>query len=583
MNTSTFQLRSAELSGNTLCGYAAVYDTVSLVEPGRYEMIARGALDDVLAAEGTDVVAVSPTHDMARVLGRQSAGTLRLRNDDEGLAFEIDLPDTSYANDLRALVERGDITGASFGFLPAKGGVEVRVIDGRRVHVVTNIAWLRDISPVAQPAYGGTSVSLRSIGAPTGRSQLIAARARALGKEFHMPATTATEGHADVVARLGALAEERSLTADEITEFETAADALEAERRTEAVSARARAFRAVAPLVDVAPAAPAGDTLERAFEAFLRTGAPNDDIVELRAQGEGTGSAGGYLVPDGFLARITEAMKAFGGIQDVAEVITTTTGNPLPWVTNDDTSNEGGITAEGATPSTGSDITFGQKTLGAYKYTAQGADGNPVRVSNELLQDAAFDISAFIARKLGQRIQRNVAGDFVTGTGVGQPLGIVTGLTGVEMSSGGPTYNDLIDFIHTVDPAYRQGGNCRWAFNDSSLAAIRKLTDSNGDPLWKGVADNMATGLGGGTLLGYPVSIDQGFGDIVASNGADDNWGVFGDLRAGYVIRMVRGVVVNVNPYSRMNEGQVEFSAYARMDGTQNDTSAYTALAGYTA
>lgn len=384
------------------------------------------------------------------------------------------------------------------------------------------------------------------------------------------------------IDEISATAEERSLSSDEIELFESAETFLRSAAKTVEIQERARNLNTV-QTIHVARKAGGEDTIERAFEDYMRTGVANADITELRAQSTGTGSAGGYLVPEGFLAKITETMKAFGGLANKANQITTDSGNPLPWITNDDTSNTAVTAAEGSAAATGADLTFGQKTLGAYKYASTGASGSPLRVSVEMLQDSSIDINGLVTRKLGQRIARALAPHLVSGTGVGQPLGLLTGVTGVEMSSGGPTYNDLIDIIHSLDPAYREMGNAAWLFNDSTLKVLRKLEDSNGDPLWKGVADTMATGLGGGTLLGYPVVIDQAVGDIVSSSGADDNWCAFGDFHLGYVLRQVRGVVVNVNPYARMNEGQVEFSAWARYDATQDDTSAYVAGAGYTA
>lgn len=385
-----------------------------------------------------------------------------------------------------------------------------------------------------------------------------------------------------VVSTLGEAAAERALDDSEVEQYEAAEAAVRSFQRTDGIRQRAANLTAISPAaVHVAPPV-VDDTLERAFEAYLRTGQANADIAELRAQSTTTGSAGGYLVPPTFLNRITETMKAFGGVANVAENLTTTGGEPIQWLTADDTANLGTRGTEGAAPTSGADVSWGKKVLGAYKYTAAGPSGDPVRISAELIQDSAVDVQAYVSRILGRRIARKQAPDLVSGTGVEQPLGLLTGRTGIEMSSGGPKYDDLIDFIHSVDPAYRETG-CRWIFNDNSLRALRKLKDSNGDPIWRSITDTMGTPLPGGVLLGYPVTIDQACGDIVSTNGADDNWGAFGNIAEGYIIRRVGGVVVNVNPYSRMNEGEIEFSAWARMDATQNDTAAYVALAGYTA
>lgn len=91
------------------------------------------------------------------------------------------------------------------------------------------------------------------------------------------------------------------------------------------------------------------DKVERAFEQYLRTGVQQAELAEFRAQSEGTNSAGGYLVPQGFRNKLVERMKQFGGIATEAEIITTSEGNLLPYPTVDDTANVGEIVAEGGT------------------------------------------------------------------------------------------------------------------------------------------------------------------------------------------------------------------------------------------
>jgi hypothetical protein len=173
------QLR-AQLSGDTLVGHAAVFGQVAKV-PGGWEEFDPGAFDEVLDSSGSDSVSLW-NHDMSMLLGRRSAGTLRVKVDGDGLPFEVDLPDTSYAADLRVLVARGDVTGASIGFLPAAGGtVTRRAPDGATLTRITKVGYLRDLGPVTMPAYGGTDVALRhyDFGRPNRRSQLIRARHRA--------------------------------------------------------------------------------------------------------------------------------------------------------------------------------------------------------------------------------------------------------------------------------------------------------------------------------------------------------------------------------------------------------------------
>lgn len=165
----------AEVTGDRIAGHASVFGQLANVGP-HWEQIQRGAFDKVLKAD-PDVRALV-NHDPSQVLGRSAAGTLRLDVDDEGLAFEVDLPDTSYANDLRTLVARGDVTGASFGFIPGADSWS-RAPDGRQLRSHTELAALVDVSVVTFPAYKGAGVALRSVEFSTGhRSQLVRARAR---------------------------------------------------------------------------------------------------------------------------------------------------------------------------------------------------------------------------------------------------------------------------------------------------------------------------------------------------------------------------------------------------------------------
>lgn len=161
------------IRGNKVGGYAAVFDEIAeRTDLGR-ERMATGSLDDALKV--SDVRALYQ-HDPRYVLGRQSAGTLRLRIDSTGLEYEADMPDTTYARDLRVLLDRGDITGSSFAFVPDLAEYD----DAGRVTTHTRVAELVDVSPVTFPAYSGATAQTRSIGPAAARrpGQLVRARAR---------------------------------------------------------------------------------------------------------------------------------------------------------------------------------------------------------------------------------------------------------------------------------------------------------------------------------------------------------------------------------------------------------------------
>lgn len=166
-------------------GYAAVFNqwaTIARKDGVEYREIIRPGSFDVALAESDDVVALIE-HDHRLILARSRAGTLRLSVDDYGLRFEIDLPDTTRARDLRADVLAGNYDGASFGYLPRPGGeaISQRSENGRRIieSEITS-AFLTDVSIVGSPAYKGTSAQTRSVDL-SGRSKrlvLLSSRAR---------------------------------------------------------------------------------------------------------------------------------------------------------------------------------------------------------------------------------------------------------------------------------------------------------------------------------------------------------------------------------------------------------------------
>ena len=150
-----FRMESAQQNGNTIRGYAAVYNSDSEWMGGFYEQIATGAFDGVM---DNDVRAYF-NHDENLLLGRVSSGTLRISTDKRGLFYEVDLPNTTYANDLAELMKRGDVNQSSFAFLIEKDRWEQR--DGTTYRIIEKVSRLLDVSPVSQPAYPDSTSELR--------------------------------------------------------------------------------------------------------------------------------------------------------------------------------------------------------------------------------------------------------------------------------------------------------------------------------------------------------------------------------------------------------------------------------------
>lgn len=366
---------------------------------------------------------------------------------------------------------------------------------------------------------------------------------------------------------------ERSLTDEEVERYEKLEKDLIVARKSAEIVKRQAAYKSVSVPVVTGTKSAGDDEVSRAFDAYLRTGRVDSDVIS-RAQGEATGSAGGYLVPEGFRQKMVEKRKAFGGVAENCETISTESGNPLPWPLNDDTSNVGAIVAEGATVTTGgADLVFSTRALGAYKYGSGGASNLPLKVSWELAQDSAFDLQGYVARKLGERIARAQAADWVVGTGVSEPQGLlstqggITGATAISSNSA-PTYDDFVTIVHDLDPAYREGAV--WVFNDAFLEIIRKMDDGTRPLMWGLNNSNLGDPMGGATLLGYPVIIDQACPSPSASN----KFGFFGNLREAYVIRRVKATtMVTLNELYAVN-GQIGYLAWERADGMVQDPNA---------
>ncbi|MCP8970566.1 phage major capsid protein [Ectobacillus ponti] len=275
---------------------------------------------------------------------------------------------------------------------------------------------------------------------------------------------------------------------------------------------------------------------------------------EERAMSAGTNTAGGYTVPQGFYNKLIEALKFYGGMRDVANVIQTEMGNALPIPSVNDTSQVGAIVAEN-TAVTQQDVTFGQVTLNAYKYTSK-----LILVSMELLQDSAFNLEDYLAKALGVRIGRIHNTHFTTGTGTSQPQGVVTGATlGTTGATGQTTsivYDDLIELEHAVDIAYRP--NAQFMMHDSTLKSLKKLKDSYGRPLWlPGLAFKEPD-----TINGYKYTLNNDMATMAASAKSM----LFGDF-SNYWIRDVLGITLVRFNEKYMDSGQVGFVAFARADG----------------
>ena len=293
----------------------------------------------------------------------------------------------------------------------------------------------------------------------------------------------------------------------------------------------------------------ATDEYKDAFWRNVRSKSISHEV--FNALQVGTDPEGGYLAPDEYQRTLIEALQEQNIFRKLAHVISTGSGErKIPIVASKGTA--AWIDEEAQYPE--SDDAFGMVSIGAYKLATM------IKVSEELLNDAAFDVAAYIAKEFARRIGAGEEEAFFTGNGVGRPTGILSaggaevGVTAASATA--ITMDEVMDLFYSLRAPYRR--NSVFIMNDSTIKALRKLKTNNGDYLWQpsiqvGEPDK---------LLGRPIYTST----FMPSLEAGAKGILFGDLGYYWVAdRQGRS-------FKRLNElfaatGQVGFLGCERVDG----------------
>jgi len=278
----------------------------------------------------------------------------------------------------------------------------------------------------------------------------------------------------------------------------------------------------------------------------------------------GTDSEGGFLVPDEFERTLIASLEEEDIMRRYATIITTSSGDrKIPVVASKGEASW--VDEEGQI--TDSDDSFGQISIGAHKLATL------IKVSEELLNDSAFDLEAYIARGFAKRIGTKEEEAFLTGNGTGKPLGILADTGGADVgvtaaSATAITLDEMLDLFYSLKSPYRN--KSVFVMHDLSVKAIRKLKDANGQYLWQPSIKEATPD----TILGRPL-ITSAYMPTMA---ADAKTIAFGDL-SYYWIADRQGRV-----FKRLNElyattGQVGFMATQRVDGKLTLSEAIKVLA----
>ena len=289
-------------------------------------------------------------------------------------------------------------------------------------------------------------------------------------------------------------------------------------------------------------------------------------MAEFRAQTGGTTTAGGFTVPTTLQAEIVRSMLAWGPMYDenLCTEILTSSGNAIKIPTVNDTAVTAVAHTEGtALTDTGAkDATFGQQSLDAFAFDTQF-----IRWSWELDLDSIFSMEQLLGSLLGERLGRIANSQLTIGTGTGAPNGIVTasalGKTAASVSA--ITSDEILEFVHSVDPAYRASPKSRIMFNDSTLLALRKLKDGQGNYLITEAPD------GSGRMRVGSVSVPYSINQAMASIATGARVMAFGDF-SKYYVRKVGSPIVGV--LKERFWPDMGIAGLIRFDGELADTAA---------
>lgn len=362
-------------------------------------------------------------------------------------------------------------------------------------------------------------------------------------------------------------------------------DELQTRERNEVEAAQIREAQGLSFGSDPAPSG------EREFFDFLAGRGPSEITVpvmraarerqlvrqgaspqEIRALAWDTGSAAS-AVPTSMSRALFETLEAeISMLRAPTMRITTSGGESMDFPTVASHSVATQVAGQG-TLLAGTDPDFGKLTLTPYKY------GQLVSVANEVLSDSGIDMGAFLARNLGRSLGRVIDTDLVTGTGSGQPTGVMVAAESAgSVITGGslitPDYENLIDVQYSVNDAYRASGASGWLMRDSTAGTLRKLRDQGGTigtPIWSPSTDIVAGTPD--TLLGYPVWMDAN----VAAQGSDARCIAFVDF-SSYYLRTVGDPVIERDSSVLFTTDQTAFRGKWRVDGNLADSNAIASI-----
>lgn len=255
----------------------------------------------------------------------------------------------------------------------------------------------------------------------------------------------------------------------------------------------------------------------------------------------------GVPVPKSFQNKLIQKLEELNIMRKLGTVITTDSDKDIPLV---DTKGTGDWTDENAGFNE-SDDTFSTITISAYKLT------RILKVSEEILEDNTINLEDYLVQSFARAIAKPEENAFINGDGVKKPTGLFVGaeVGKTAVSTTAITSDELIDLYYSLTRPYR--AEASWIMNDSTVKAIRKLKDTEGNYLWE-------KGLGGepNRILGKPVHTSEFAPELAIGKKVI----AFGDISYYTIADRSKRTFQRLNELYSAN-GQVGFRGYERVDG----------------
>jgi HK97 family phage major capsid protein len=280
-----------------------------------------------------------------------------------------------------------------------------------------------------------------------------------------------------------------------------------------------------------------------------------------------SGEAGGATIPTTFYNRLmAHVIEVSGVLQAGPTIFNTNSGETFTipkTLTHSVPSGAGIVTEASAIPA--AEPTFGQTTLGAYKY------GILLQLSRELIDDTGVDLEGYLAMQAGRALGNIFGSQLTAGTGTTQPRGILkdttAGATGATGVAGAPSATDLLTLMYSVISPYRSSRSCGWLMADSTVGKVRAIRDKNEQFIWQ---PSITLGTPD-VLFGKPVYTDPYVPTTAVSGAVNAGKSViFGDF-SSYAVRLVGGVRFERSDDLAFDQDLVTFRAILRGDGATID------------